>query len=183
MSKRPKSKSISDTGKRAKEIKVSFPEKFIREANSIVLKKEAVSLPMKSRMGMKMAWSDEQKDIQEAWSWGQQRDWTGTLWNETLLPYLTGYESKTWAEIERETAGKDKRHKAYEIDAICDEAQARLTKIELDYLDEVFRFRLGNKPRFYGFRLQHVFFALWWDNEHKICPSDIQDRGKIRKRR
>jgi hypothetical protein len=72
---------------------------------------------------------------------------------------------------------------AYDREAICAEARTRLADIFLDDLDQVFRFRLAAKQRFYGFRLQHVFFALWWDAEHKICPSDIQDRGKVRKRR
>lgn len=182
MTKHPKSKAAPKIEKKAKEIKVNFPEKFIREAKSVVLKKEAVSYPLQSRMAMQMAWSDEKKDIKESWSWGQPRDWTGELWDKTLLPFLEQYTNKTWSDIEREMAGGDKRHKAYDIDAICQEAQARLLAIELDYLDEVFRFRLGNLPRFYGFRLQHVFFALWWDGQHKVCPSDIQDRGKVRKR-
>ena len=133
-------------------------------------------------MAMKMAWSDEKKDIKDFWSWGQSRDWSGKLWDNTLLPFLIEYANKTWAEIEREMAGGDKRHKAYDVDVICEEAQARLNDIELDYLDEVFRFRLGNKPRFYGFRLQHVFFALWWDGDHLVCPVDIQERGKSKKR-
>ncbi len=182
MTKIPKSGVTPRPGKLVKDIKISFPEKFIRDAKSIVLKKEAVSHPLKSRMGMRMTWSDERKDVNGEWSWGETRDWTGNLWDQTILPFLEEYKNKMWSEIERENAGGDKRHKAYEIDVICTEAQTRLIEIELDYLDEVFRFRLGNKPRFYGFRLQHVFFALWWDGEHKICPTDIQDRGKTRKR-
>src|SRR5262245_37905159 len=121
MTKTPKAGAIPQPTKRAKDVKIPFPEKFIRDANSIVLKKEAISHPIKSRMGMQMIWSDERKDIKEVWSWGERRDWTGELWDKTLFPFLEECKKKTWSEIERENAGGDKRHKAYDIDAICEE--------------------------------------------------------------
>ena len=129
-----------------------------------------------------MRWSDEPKDILDQWSWGQKRDWTGQIWDETLLPFLNGCEKKKWKEIEEETAGEDRRNKSYELDTICKEAFERLCFLKLDELDEIFRFRLGNKPRFYGFRIQHLFYALWWDADHMICPSDIQNRNKRRRK-
>ena len=55
MTKNPKSKAAPKIEKKAKEIRVVFPEKFIREASSVVLKKEAVSYPLQSRMAMRMA--------------------------------------------------------------------------------------------------------------------------------
>jgi hypothetical protein len=50
------------------------------------------------------------------------------------------------------------------------EAQARLVDIQLEDLDEIFRFRVGFAQRLYGFRICDVFFILWWDPEHKIYP-------------
>jgi hypothetical protein len=80
-----------------------------------------------------------------------------------------------------EKTGGDQRHKAYPVGIICHEAQKRLEEIGLDDLDEVFRFRLASKPRLYGFLVQHIFYVLWWDPEHNVYPTDIQDRGKVRR--
>lgn len=181
MSKKAKSRLIAEPAKSARSARISFPERFVRQASSPVLKKAAVTPPVGSRLRLRMAWTDERGDIHGSWSWGQRRDWTGEIWDNTLLPFLKGCECHTWAELERMTSGDDKRHKAYEISAICREAQNRLEEIELEDLDEVFRFRLTGRSRFYGFRIREFFFALWWDPEHQICPSNIQNRGKRRR--
>ena len=68
-----------------------------------------------------------------------------------MLPFLHAYEGKTWSEIRAEMRSKDQRHKSYQVDQICQENQKRLFDLKLDDLEEVFRFRLGNKPRMYRF--------------------------------
>lgn len=180
--KRIKSKAVKFPPKKAKEVPVSFVSKFIKNSKSIVLKKAALSFPIASRMQMHMEWSDEKKDLEDAWSWGQSRDWRGPIWDTVLLPFLHEYKNKKWHEIENEKSGDDKRHKSYELSSICKEAYDRLEYLKLEDMDEIFRFRIGSKPRFYGFRIQHIFFALWWDAEHRVCPSDIQNRGKVRRK-
>jgi hypothetical protein len=66
-----------------------------------VIRKEAVALPMASRIKMLMRWSTEKKDIDGKWSWGQ-RDWTKAVWKGTIQPFLYVYETKRWFEIEQE---------------------------------------------------------------------------------
>lgn len=186
MTRRPKQvrqKARGSAEKRAKSSKISFAERFVKQAKSPVLKKEAVTTPFQSRMKKRMAWSDEQADLEDSWSWGQPRDWRGKVWDSILMPFLEEVVEKDWAEIEGERSGKDKRHKTYPQEAICKEAQDRLVYLELDDMETIFRFRITSKQRFYGFLVQHIFYALWWDAEHKICPTDLQDRGKVRKRR
>lgn len=178
----PNSVAIPTPGKWVKEGKEPFVDRIVSEQSSVVLKKEAVSLPIQSRMSRKMAWTSEKKDIVGRWSWGQLRFWGKSLWKKELHPFLKGYETKRWSDIEREKAGKDHRFKSYDTYSIADEAQKRLLDIGLDDMDRICRFRLGNKPRIYGFLCQHVFFVLWWDPDHNICPSRIQDRGKVRQR-
>ncbi len=182
VTKRPKSKVIPAPKKAPKEAKPPFLERLIHEGSSVVLRKEAVSLPLRSRMDLQMAWTTEKKDTLGRWTWGQFREWGKPLWRKTLLPFLLQYERKRWSDIEFEMAGRDRRFKTYEIPQICVEAQNRLQELGIDDLDYISRFRLGSKPRLYGFICQHVFFILWWDPEHRIYPSDIQDRGKNRRR-
>lgn len=52
------------------------------------------------------------------------------------------------------------------------EARARLEELGLDDFDELFRFRLGNMERLWGVFAgnNHVFYPLWWDCDHKVCP-------------
>ncbi len=77
------------------------------------------------------------------------------------------------------------------VESIRDEAQTRLLELReeqegkverkeiaapvLRYVDseDLFRFRLGNLPRLWGFRIVNVFYLLWYDSEHEIYP--IQD--------
>lgn len=181
MTKHPKQKAIPAPQKTPREEKAHFVERIIREDSSTVLRKEAVALPIRSRMQMKMMWSSERKDIVGRWSWGQFRNWGKPFWRKTLLPFLKSYEKKSWAEIEKETAGADRRFKSYDVFCICQEAQRRLQCIDLDDMEVISRFRLGNMERLYGFICQHVFFVLWWDPDHRIYPSDIQRRGKRRR--
>lgn len=130
----------------------------------------------------KMKWDCCISDIIGSWSWGQSRDWRGAIWDRKLLPFLRNKEKMTWCEIYRETTNGDKRFKSYDINRICKEASARLTDINLDDMTKIYRFRLTNKERFFGFLLHHVFLALWWDPVHKVYPTSVQDRGKTRKK-
>ena len=117
-----------------------------------------------------MRYTKTSADIKGEWSWGQKRSWGKSTWNEIIFPHISSYKEKTWLEIENEVSGKHKRNKSYTIDKICHEAQRRLGEIQLEDLDEIFRFRLASRQRLYGFRICEVFFILWWDPDHKIYP-------------
>lgn len=116
-------------------------------------------------------WNAEYADREGAWTWGEERNWTEVLWDEVLHPFLKDCGTKTWGTLERETAGGSQRHKSYELSVICKEAQRRLRDISLDDLPHIFRLRLNNKQRFYGYCVSGCWYALWWDAEHMICPS------------
>lgn len=167
-------------GKTAKSTPPKFPDKFIREGRSVYAKKQAISAPIQSRMNFQMMWTCEKADREECWSWGQARDWGAEAWKSKISPFLRDYENKRWKDIEAEQSSGKKRHFAYEVEDICSEAQRRLEEIQLDDLTAIFRFRVQKKPRLYGFRIQHIFYVLWWDPHHKIYESDVQNRGKNR---
>jgi hypothetical protein len=170
LNKRPKTNIQISTAKVPFSAKVTFAEKFVKSAKLKYLQDKPISLPAASRMDALMRYTKTSADIVGSWSWGQVRRWDRDIWDGTIFPHVSSYKTKTWAEIESETSGRRRRNKAYDVSAICVEARRRLAEIQLEDLDEVFRFRIGALPRLYGFRIAEVFFILWWDPAHKICP-------------
>jgi hypothetical protein len=124
---------------------------------------------------MQMQWTVEHRDCEGAWLSGTPRQWSDADWNDSIQPKLLEWAKLTWAEIDSLVTGNDgKRHKMHHsmpVEAILEEAQYRL--IELEKLEEtMFRFRLGNLPRLWGFRRAAEFHVLWFDPNHEIYPTD-----------
>lgn len=85
-----------------------------------------------------------------------------------LLTYLGHLEKMTEREVFDGVTGKD-----YGLDGGLPngEANDRLLEIEMDDRDLISRLGIQGKPRLYGFRQAHEFWAVWWDPEHEIWPS------------
>jgi len=120
---------------------------------------------------MLMDWTDSDADRQGDWSWGP-RDWSVADWDGIIHPKLVNFKTMKWFEIEAAVSGTGHRmHHSMEIERICDECQDRL--LELDKIDgDIYRFRLGNRRRLWGFRIVSVFHILWYDPEHNVYPVD-----------
>jgi hypothetical protein len=121
---------------------------------------------------MQMAWEISSADRADSWSWGE-RDWSDVDWARLIEPKLSSYAQLTWAEID--THSTDTGHKAHHnmgVETICGEAQTRIEALELQHDGDIFRFRLGNKRRLWGFRIINVFGVLWFDPLHQIYPTD-----------
>lgn len=56
-------------------------------------------------------------------------------------------------------------------EALINDAQERMIEIGLEEYDGLWHLRLGNKPRLWGLLDGHVFYVVWWDPEHEVCPS------------
>jgi hypothetical protein len=54
---------------------------------------------------------------------------------------------------------------------LCKLARKRLEEIELDDLDGLWELRLSGKRRVWGTRLEHIFYLIWWDPDHTVCPA------------
>ncbi len=54
----------------------------------------------------------------------------------------------------------------------CVNARKRLVEIQQDDLDHLWELRLSGKERVWGTRQGHVFFPIWWDPGHTVCPSE-----------
>ena len=106
-----------------------------------------------------------------SWSWIVTE---ATL--QEIIGFLTQMERLTWAEIKAQITSNKKashlKHHAIPPDRLCPEAQRRLRDLKLDDLDDLFRFRLGGKPRLWGIIHDGVFYPVWWDPEHRVYPTD-----------
>ena len=79
----------------------------------------------------------------------------------------------TWGEIDRHTTGTGhKKHHGMSIEIISAEAQHRLVEIDRVEADTLFRFRLGNRRRLWGYRFGPLFDLVWFDREHDVYPTD-----------
>jgi hypothetical protein len=120
---------------------------------------------------MRMDWLADHADREGAWTWGP-REWGDEAWNLIIAPKLTDFKTMLWREIEAAISDSGHRmHHSMSIEVICDECQTRL--LELEKVDgDIYRFRLGNKRRLWGFRVINVFEILWYDPMHRVYPVD-----------
>lgn len=99
----------------------------------------------------------------QAWSWNKLGKKIGRLFT-----FMKEMEQLSWLAIMNMRGGKRGYHHFQPIDSLCKEAQERLCVLDLDDLDELFRFRLGSGERLWGVKQQEDFFLLWWDPDHKV---------------
>ena len=123
---------------------------------------------------LQMQWTIVNADCEGTWSFKVVRQWSDDEWRSAYEPKLNEWAKLKWSEIDSFTTGGRERHKMHHsmpVEIICDEAQLRL--MGLDQSEEtIFRFRLGNLPRPWGFRRAAVFHVLWHDPTHQIYPTD-----------
>lgn len=126
-----------------------------------------------SRFASRVQWCVTKKDTEGQWCWGDARAWTQAEWTETLGPAFEGFQQLTWAEID--ALGSDSGHKMHhsqELWELHEEAQGRWSYLGLEeFADTIFRFRVGNTRRAWGFVLQAHFYMVWYDRQHKIYVS------------
>lgn len=108
-------------------------------------------------------------------------EWSWSINDPTrveIIGFLSEMERLTWTEVRAQMAGGNRRrgekHKAIPVEHLCGEAQRRVQELRLEEFDELFRFRVGGTKRLWGVVYDDVFYPLWWDPDHKVCPG--QDR-------
>lgn len=124
--------------------------------------------------GMHPTWRLSLLDLEHAGSWSW--DVNAAALRE-ITTFLSQMEKLTWTEIRAQMfnskKGSHRKHHPMPPELLCVEAQRRLRALRLDDLDEMFRFRLGNKPRLWGVvDTDGVFYPVWWDPEHKVYPTE-----------
>lgn len=125
-------------------------------------------------MDARPAWGFSILDHEFAGEWSWQISQAQLM---EIMKFLAETEKRAWKEIRRDmTGGKRRRgekHKFIPLSSLCKDARDRLSDLELDDQDQLFRFRLGGTERLWGVLLpdDHMFYLLWWDEHHKVCPS------------
>lgn len=74
----------------------------------------------------------------------------------------------TWSEI---LVDSKKQNHTIPIPELSKEAQSRLREIGNDDIDTLISLRLSGKRRVWGIRTGSTLSILWWDPEHRVCPS------------
>ena len=84
---------------------------------------------------------------------------------KSLIEKLAAFETMSEAEL-----GSCGCH-FIDVTDLCKEAQRRLVEIDLDDLDEIFSIRINGKVRIHCVHRPQYMRVLWYDPEHKVCPS------------
>ena len=124
--------------------------------------RKEVRVTPQSANTMHPLWAFRFLDCDCPWCWNSLH---GTALVD-VMAHLANYESMTWAQIEQGSGS----HFVSTTDLIK-VARVRLVEINQDDVDSLFSLRIGGKGRIWGIRDEHVLRILWWDAEHKVCPS------------
>lgn len=117
---------------------------------------------------------DQVKDERPLWrfrrfdvdgQWGRQGIELNHLFDE-ILTKMTHYESMTWGHIKSD----HRRNHFVRKTRLVKEAQQRLDELRITE-ERLFRFRLSGLERVWGIVDGAVFYLLWWDPNHEVCPS------------
>ncbi|MDE0322286.1 MAG: hypothetical protein OXN27_00060 [Candidatus Poribacteria bacterium] len=119
-----------------------------------------------STQNKKLVWKVARIDDDSPWGWNQITcpDFLRKIWDK-----MHNFETMTWGEI------LGRNHHAIAVNDIIKPAQNRLEQLGHDDQAELVSFRLSNTERIWAIRSGEEAFLLWWDPNHEICPSHLQN--------
>lgn len=120
--------------------------------------------------GKQIIWRFDMIDRSGVFAFDLNRD---DFLHKEVMEKMINYSNMTWMEVKQQThdGGKSKHH-LLPVDFLSKEAVTRFKAKHLDeYSDAIFSFALQNKLRIIGIRENENFHVLWYDPEHKVCPS------------
>ena len=164
-------------------------EKKVRLSSSVIIKDKYIRANFKPKLSKTprvtspntyknyyFSWSDSKADREGLWSWNEQRQWTDIEYSNTIKLHMDSYINNAWDDVEIKTYnGKDGHRKPLNkyqpLSSICKEARKRWMNLKpWAQFEELFRLRLGSNKRVWGIRIEHHFFLVWYERNHKICP-------------
>lgn len=102
-------------------------------------------------------------DMGGKWGWHQPNSHTIDM--KEFLDKIFENQKLSWQEIRN-----NKSHEV-ELDQIIPEARKRLEEIEQDEIATLYSLRLTGRMRIWGIKDNNIFWILWWDPHHEVCPS------------
>lgn len=115
-----------------------------------------------SYFSMHPSWNFSKSDLQNTkWSL-----YNSDFLNE-VLPKLIDFERRIWSDIV-----SDKKHNHWiDTSDLIKEAQDRLIELKIFY-DSLFSLRLTGTVRLFGYIENGIYYIIWYDQNHEICPSN-----------
>lgn len=123
---------------------------------------------------------NDYKSTQPVWSF-KFADFEHDCWkvehedfvSKSILKKLKDFEGMTWQEIDSASGGKTKGTNNHFISfkEMIKDAQNRARELKLLEYEELYSLRLGGRNRLYGILNNGIFYIVWYDYDHSICPS------------
>lgn len=102
-----------------------------------------------------------QMDMDGPWGWNK----FDPLLLQNLFHKIFDSQKLTW-QILRENGSH-----LVQVGDLCAKAQKRLFELSKDDCDELFSLRVTGRQRIWGIKDGNIFWLLWWDPNHEVCPS------------
>jgi len=87
---------------------------------------------------------------------------------------LSSYEKISWAEIDGTpksgAESKGSQNHFVSVNDMIRQARIRLNNLHLTF-EEYYSIALTGKERLWGVLNDGVFYILWYDQNHEVCPS------------
>lgn len=92
-----------------------------------------------------------------------------------ILSKIIEYSRMSWSVIKRMTHDNCKsKHHRLPVNELSAEAKKRVRAlVSEEDEDAIFSFAFNNKLRIIGLREGRMFHVIWYDPEHKFCPSTM----------
>lgn len=118
-----------------------------------------------------IVWAFDKLDKNGAFSFNiSEPDFNAKLFLEKII----SYSNMTWAQVKQQThdGGKSKHHEL-DFDKLSKDAKNRYFTMGFsdEDTDKLFSFAFTNLLRVIGVRDGQIFHPIWYDKDHKFCPS------------
>lgn len=93
-------------------------------------------------------------------------------WSDVSASHMKAItdKCKAWEKMKQSELFGPGGNKRIPMENLIPDAQTRLRDLELDDY-EIWELRVTGKQRIWGVRSGHVFYPVWWDPKHQVCPS------------
>ena len=145
-----------------------------KKHNNKIIKIDPKNEPLNEKVPKQRENPNSYFDWSPSWSFSrcdfEHEKWSLKLSNiyEEIIPKLISFEQRKWSDII-----SDKKHNHW-IDCadFSKEAQNRITSIPQSF-DALFSLRLTGTFRLFGFIEDGVYYVIWVDPNHEVCPSNL----------
>lgn len=128
----------------------------------VASKTPRVASPPPAFKGGSLSWRFNAVDRNGEFSWGKLED---PEIYKTVIEALATKETMSEADLQQ--GGSH----FIDVGNLSAEAKARLVELQLDDIDEVYSIRITGAQRVFCIHRATYMRVLWWDPEHKVCPS------------